>query len=146
MFNPNLLYLGSEFGAWCSLDRGKYWNKLGGNLPTVAVHEFAIHPTCGEIVAATHGRSLWVLDVSALRQLKPEQFAAGQPMLYQPTPVIRWRSEPTHGRTNRRFVGQNPPRGAQIFYSLPAQGVEKVSLKVVDISGATLRELPANKN
>src|SRR5438105_5592637 len=115
MFNPNLLYLGSEFGAWCSLDRGKYWNKLGGNLPTVAVHEFAIHPTAGEVVAATHGRSLWICDVSALRQITPEARKADA-FLYKPTSAIRWRPEPTHGRSGRRFVGENPPAGAMIYY------------------------------
>jgi S1-C subfamily serine protease len=142
--NPNLLYLGTEFGAWCSLDRGKSWNKLGANLPTVAVHEFAIHPTAGEIVAATHGRSLWVLDVSALRQLKPDQLAA-TPVLYQPSTTMRWRSQPAHGRTNRRFNGQNPTLGAQIYYSLP-KAAEKVSIKILDIAGNTLRELPGRKD
>src|SRR4029077_3954861 len=53
--NPDLLYLGSEFGIWISLDRGADWIKLNNNLPTVAVHEIAVHPTAGEIVAATHG-------------------------------------------------------------------------------------------
>ena len=139
-----LLYLGSEFGAWCSLDRGKSWNKLGANLPTVAVHEFAIHPTAGEIVAATHGRSLWVLDVSALRQLKPDQLVSA-PVLYQPNTTMRWRSVPAHARTNRRFNGQNPTLGAQIYYSLP-KSAEKVSLKILDIAGNTLRELPGSKN
>src|SRR5262249_3223369 len=56
--NPDLLYLGTEFAVWASLDRGKSWVKINNNLPTVAVHEIAIHPTAGEIVAATHGRSL----------------------------------------------------------------------------------------
>jgi photosystem II stability/assembly factor-like uncharacterized protein len=141
--NPNLLYLGTEFGAWCSLDRGKMWNKLGGNLPTVAVHEFAIHPANGEIVAATHGRSLWVLDVSALRQIKADNLA-DKPALYEPSAVVRWRVEPSHSGTSRRFVGENPARGAQIYYSLP-KNAEKVELKIVDIAGATLRELPVHK-
>ncbi|HKD38571.1 MAG TPA: hypothetical protein VKB78_17285, partial [Pirellulales bacterium] len=141
--NPNVLYLGTEFGAWCSLDRGKMWNKLGDNLPTVAVHEFAQHPANGEIVAATHGRSLWVLDISALRQVKAENLA-GAPALYEPSAVVRWRVEPSHGGTNRRFVGENPTRGAQIYYSLP-KNAEKVELKIVDITGATLRELPTRK-
>jgi photosystem II stability/assembly factor-like uncharacterized protein len=143
LVNPNLLYLGTEFGAWCSLDRGKSWSKLGGNLPTVAVHEFALHPTTGEVVAATHGRSLWVLDISALRQLKPENLA-DKPALYEPTAIVRWRGEPIRGGTNRRFIGQNPQRGAQLYYSLPKKA-EKVELKIVDISGATLRELPVSK-
>jgi S1-C subfamily serine protease/photosystem II stability/assembly factor-like uncharacterized protein len=137
--NPNLLFAGTEFGAWFSLDRGVYWNKLGTNLPTVAVHEFALHPANGEIVAATHGRSLWVLNVTALRQIKAENLAA-KPALYQPDTVVRWRSEPVRGRTNRRFVGQNPASGAQIYYSLPGKA-EKIALKIVDIEGKTVREL-----
>src|SRR5206468_325160 len=62
--NPNVLYLGTEFGVWCSLNRGQSWNSLNTNLPTVAVHELAQHPTNGELVAATHGRSLWILDIT----------------------------------------------------------------------------------
>jgi photosystem II stability/assembly factor-like uncharacterized protein len=140
--NPNLLYLGTEFGAWCSLDRGQTWSRLGSNLPTVAVHDFAIHPTAGEIVAATHGRSLWILDVTALRQLTPEALHA-EARLYRPATAIHWRLEPSRGSTNRRFVGTNPPDGAAIWYSL-GKNAEKVSLKVLDIDGKLVRELDAS--
>ena len=138
---PNLLYLGTEFGAWCSLDRGKTWKRLGSNLPTVAVHEFAIHPTAGEIVAATHGRSLWILDVTALRQLTPQALQADA-RLYRPATAIRWHLEPSRGQTNRRFVGENPPGGASIWYSLGKKAT-KANLKVLDIDGKLVRELKA---
>ena len=139
--NPNLLYAGTEFGAWCSLDRGKMWNKLGANLPTVAVFEFAQHPTNGQLVAATHGRSLWVLDVSALRQIKPV-YLAQTPQIYEPPPAVRWHAEPSRGTTNRHFAGQNPTFGADFYYSLPTEA-KKATLKIMDISGKTLREFPA---
>ena len=67
--NENLLLLGCEFSSWYSIDQGQTWTRIKGGLPTVSVHEFAIHPTAGEVVAATHGRSLWVGDLSVLRQL-----------------------------------------------------------------------------
>ena len=141
--NASLLFCGTEFGAWASIDRGKTWNSLNTNLPTVTVLEFAIHPTAGEVVAATHGRSIWILDVSALRQLTPEALKAPA-VLYAPISAIRWKTEPNHGRTNRRFAGENPPRGAMIYYSL-AQKAEKVSLKVFDVDGKTvLHELSAS--
>src|SRR5262249_33935080 len=118
--NPDLLYLGTEFAVWASLNRGKSWVKLNNNLPTVAVHEIAVHPTAGEIVAATHGRSLWVLDVTPLRQMTAAVLAA-KVNLFEPNAAVRWRSEPEkgpmYGGGHRRFVGVNPPRGAQIFYS-----------------------------
>src|SRR5205807_7314217 len=91
--NPNLLFLGTEFAAWVSLDRGRTWTKLNNNLPTVAVHELAIHPTAGEMVAATHGRSLWVVDITPLRQMTSDVLKA-RAHLFQPNLVTRWRSEP----------------------------------------------------
>src|SRR5262249_60135454 len=91
--NPELLYLGTEFGFWFSLDRGLSWNSLNTNLPTVAVHDVAIHPTSGEIVAATHGRSLWVLDVSPLRQTTRD-VAKADVHLFKPTWAVRWRGHP----------------------------------------------------
>lgn len=141
--NPNLLLLGTEFGAWFSLDRGSYWNKFNTNLPTVAIHELAVHPENGELIAATHGRSLWITDIGWLRQIRPEH-VKGEIALLQPGDVIRWHREPTRGRTNRRFVGQNPATDASIYYILPEK-VETVSLRVMDVEGNVLRELRVAK-
>jgi S1-C subfamily serine protease/photosystem II stability/assembly factor-like uncharacterized protein len=135
----DLLYCGTEFGLWVSLDRGAHWTKLNNNLPTVAVHEVAQHPVSGEIVAATHGRSLWACDVSALRQLKAEHFK-DQIALHQPVDLIRWQNEPSRGRTNRRFTGSNPASGAPLWYSLPAKA-QRVTLRIEDIEGRVVREL-----
>jgi photosystem II stability/assembly factor-like uncharacterized protein len=142
--NPNLLYLGTEFAAWASIDRGKNWTKINNNLPTVAVHEFAQHPTAGEMVIATHGRSLWVLDVTALRQMTPEALKA-KATLFRPNTVVRWRAEPQrgspYGQGSKHYVGQNPPPGAQLYFAL-AKKPEKASLKVLDYAGKTIAELP----
>jgi photosystem II stability/assembly factor-like uncharacterized protein len=141
--NQNLLLCGTEFAAFASINRGGSWTKINNNLPTVAVHEFAFHPTAGEVVAATHGRSLWVLDVAPLRQMSEELMRAAA-HLYQPTTAVRWRMEPgresPYSQSARKFVGTNPPFGATVYYSLgkPAQ---KVGLKVVDYAGQTVREL-----
>ncbi|HEY7428228.1 MAG TPA: PDZ domain-containing protein, partial [Gemmataceae bacterium] len=145
--NPDVLYLGTEFGVWVSIDRGGAWTRINNNLPTVAVHELAQHPASGEVVAATHGRSLWVLDTTPLRQTKPETLKA-QATLYRPATTMRWRREPTrgtpYGSGNHRFAGENPPFGAQIYYAL-AKNAEKVQLKIVDYAGQTVRELPVKK-
>ena len=137
--NENLLFAGTEFAAWASLDCGANWLSLNTNLPTVAVHEIAIHPTNGEIVAATHGRSLWACDISGLRQLKSEH-VTNQVALFEPEDVIRWRGEPRRGRTNRRYTATNPARGAQLWYALPAKP-KQVSLRIEDIEGRVVREL-----
>jgi photosystem II stability/assembly factor-like uncharacterized protein len=139
--NPNLLYCGTEFALFVSLDRGGSWTKINNNLPTVAVHEVAIHPTAGEIVAATHGRSLWILDVTALRQMASESVKE-KPTLYKPNTLVRWQDMPGRGRSGRRFVGQNPATTAQVYYSLPKKA-DKVALRFVDIDGKPMAELNA---
>src|SRR5207237_3765167 len=113
--------------------------KINNNLPTVAVHEFAIHPTAGEMVIATHGRSLWVVDISGLRQVTAATVKADA-QLMKPTTAIKWKTEANHGRTNRRFVGENPVTGATLFYAL-GKKAEKASIKVMDHEGKTVREI-----
>lgn len=143
LYNVNLLYLGCEFSAWVSIDRGESWTKFNSNLPTVSVHEFAIHPTAGEIVAGTHGRSLWIMNVTALRQMSSETIVADA-HLYTPSAGIIWQSEPSRGNSGlQSFSGQNPAEGTQIFYSLGKQAAD-VSLEIVDYRGRTVRELEAS--
>jgi S1-C subfamily serine protease/photosystem II stability/assembly factor-like uncharacterized protein len=141
--NRDLLYCGTEFAAWASLDRGRHWTKINSNLPTVAIHEFAQHPTGNDVVVATHGRSLWIVDAGPLRQMTSESVEAPA-WLYEPTPVVRWRSEPERGTGGgaQRFVAPNPPRGATIAYSLRKKA-EKAAIRVVDFTGQTVREIEA---
>ena len=67
----------SVFAVWATNNRGEYWTKINNNLPTVAVHEVAVHPTAGEIIVATHGRGVWILDVTPLRQATERVSSAG---------------------------------------------------------------------
>ena len=141
--NPNLLYLGTEFGAFASVNRGQAWTRINGDkgLPTVAVHEFAQPTTANDLVVATHGRSIWVMDVTALRQMTAE-VVKGKTTLFSPSPAIAWRSQgsvPFYS-SHRVFNGTNPPRGAMVDYVL-GKKAEKVSLVVRDVSGRTVREL-----
>jgi hypothetical protein len=128
-----------------SANRGQSWTKINNNLPTVAVHEFAQHPTNGEIVAATHGRSLWAADVTPLRQTTPEVLKAVA-HLYAPLPATRWRPEPgresPYSSSARKFVGTNPQEGAQIYYTL-GKKANAVSLKVFDFTGKQVRDIRA---
>ena len=144
--NPNLLYLGTEFAVYVSLDRGENWSKLNGTtLPTVAIHEFAQPITANEIVVATHGRSLWVLDVTTLRQINKE-IIEGKPTLFTPGNVTRWQMEIGKGAWfqtgTRKFVGDNPPRAALIAYTLKTKP-DKISLKITDVAGNSVATLAA---
>ncbi len=137
--NPNLLYLGTEFAFWISLDRGQNWTQCNQSLPTVAIHEVAMHESIDEIVLATHGRSLWACDVSALRGLSAKALAESSQLL-PPADVIRWRRQPSRGRTNRRYVAENPSRQAELWYTLAADAKE-VLVQIESIEGKKVAEL-----
>src|SRR5262249_2657736 len=96
-----------------------------------------------EMVAATHGRSLWVLEVTPLRQLKPAMVK--EATLLAPSTAIRWRREPTrgtiYGSGAREYYAENPQSGAHIYYALP-QKVGDLSLLVQDFTGKTVATLP----
>ena len=67
--NKNILYVGNDFGVYVSLNGGKFWYSLPGKLPTTYVHDLVIHPRDNIMIAATHGRGLYALDVEYLQNL-----------------------------------------------------------------------------
>lgn len=143
--NPNLLYLGTEFGIYASIDRGNDWTRINNNLPYVAVHEIAVHPTAGEIVAGTHGRSIWILDVTALRQLT-EKVRKQPTALLAPAKAIQWQS--LTGKRYygvKRFMGQNPTSGAVLYYTLSKKPA-KITLQVADLEGKLVAQLKPATN
>jgi len=149
LVNPNLLFLGTEFGVHVTLNRGKSWTKLGGNLPTVRVDEFAQPTTASELVVGTHGRSIWILDIHALRQMKAETLKK-EATVFQPAPATRWKlgvgGESPYSVTDRKFVGTNPTRGGVVEYLL-TKDAKKVTAKVLDATGKTVHtfERPETK-
>ncbi len=152
--NPNLLYCGTEFGIWVSVNRGVAWTRVNNNLPTVAVHEVAQPTTASEIVVATHGRSLWVLDVASLRQMsiRTEKIDDREKTIdpltspvtfFTPAAVVRWKLETgrefPYSKDVRKFYGTNPAHGANFEYML-TRPAAKASLKVTDVNGTVVRE------
>jgi photosystem II stability/assembly factor-like uncharacterized protein len=116
--NQNLLFLGTEFGAWASIDRGHSWTRINNNLPTVPVHDLKVHPLSGELIAGTHGRSAWVVDISAMRSMSTSSVKAAA-TLYPPNHVIQWKRKAQRADSGtRRFVGSNPDSDAHLYYSL----------------------------
>lgn len=68
--NPAVVYVGTDRGAYVSLDTGRTWHAAGSGLPSVPVHDLVVHPRDRELVAGTHGRSVWVLDVLPVQELR----------------------------------------------------------------------------
>ena len=158
--NPNLLFIGTETGVWYSLNGGKAWTRCMPNLPTVSVYDLAIHPRDGDLIAGTHGRSIWIMDdISALQQMNPE-IAASPAWLFSQRPAIRWDNVSRGGqRGHFWFAGENPPtvintsslpragfaNQGLIHYYVGEPSTDSLELEISDLSGRHFRKvkLPA---
>lgn len=119
--NPNLLFLGTEFGMYVSFNGGANWMKWTQGLPTVPVRDIAVHPRENDLIIATHGRSLYVIDdISPLREISGEVMKEKLHLFKVPDAVEyqtgRLSSFLSPGDT--AFVGQNKRIGAAITYYL----------------------------
>jgi hypothetical protein len=144
-----LLFVGTELGLWISIDGGGKWAKLeGGDFPSVAVREVQVHPRDNDLVIATHGRGVWIVDdLSPLRVLSSETL--GRSVAFLGGRTVQQRM-PAHGgwsEGDASFAGQNPASGAVITYYQRARhvfGRMKIEIldeagKIVDTIGATKR-------
>lgn len=140
--NPDLLYLGTEWGVYVSVDGGSRWDKLDANLPTVAVYDMVLHPRDYDLVVGTHGRSIWILDdTTALQQLTPE-VRRSDAWLFTPRRATRWvRINLGRKQPDFLFRGENPPAGALLHFWL-GEGFEgPVRLTVEDPSSDRVAEV-----
>ena len=136
-----LLYAGTERGVYVSFDDGAHWQSLRRNLPLVPVHDLAVKGN--DLVAATHGRSFWILtDVSPLRQLASGMTGARM-HLFKPAVAYRvsWGGGGGGGEDAEAHPhGKNPPNGAVIYYTL-ADSTSAVTMEFLDSAGHMVRKL-----
>jgi photosystem II stability/assembly factor-like uncharacterized protein len=141
LHNEDLLFAGTEFGVHASLDGGATFFPLRGDLPTVAVRDFAIQGRERELVAGTHGRGLFVLDIAGLEALTGKERQRDLALL-PPVRAIDWVRGParmTWG--DARFAAPNPPNGTAIHCWLANGWNGDLELTIADSGGATLRSL-----
>ena len=148
LVNRNLLFLGTEFGLWVSLDGGGKWARYkGGEMPSVAVRDLAIHPRDNDLVIATHGRGIWIIDdITPLRSLTPDVlsknavFMPQRPTIQRPSVGGGW----AYG--DAAFIGQNPPDDAVITYYLQKRHIfGDMKLEVLDSTGKVVSTIPTTK-
>jgi photosystem II stability/assembly factor-like uncharacterized protein len=146
--NPNLLFLGTEFGLFASTDRGGRWMQIRQNLPTVPVFDILIHPRENDLILATHGRSIWVMDdITPLEQLNQNAMNSGV-YLFDPRQAVMWRAWNNRSLTSdKAFYGQNPPNGAMINFYLkePLKDRENVTITIQDAAGQAVRTIVCNR-
>ncbi|HEX5073105.1 MAG TPA: hypothetical protein VFW03_07870 [Gemmatimonadaceae bacterium] len=139
--NRNLLYLGAEMGVWASWDRGAHWSSLRGDLPVVQVRDIQIHPRDNDLLLATHGRGLYILDdITALQQL--ESVKGSEAVLFDMRPAVRWNMWSRDGSQGQKsWRGENPLAGALITYYLKDQPPGEVNVTISDKDGKVVRHL-----
>ncbi|MGA7649023.1 MAG: glycoside hydrolase, partial [Terriglobales bacterium] len=135
----NLLYAGTEQGAYVSFNGGGHWQSLRLNMPMAAVHDLAIEQD--DLIAATYGRSFWILDdLSPLRQIDAQSPPA-KAVLFAPRPAIRIRRDENQDTPLPPEIpaGKNPPDGAILDYFLPAATASDIQLEIYDAEGKLIR-------
>ena len=134
--NPNLLFVGTEFALYASVDGGESWSRMMSHLPTVAIHDLVIHPRDADLVAGTHGRSIWIADdVTPLQQLTDEVLAKDVHMFENRTATKWVRINEGRKQPDFEFRGPNPPSGALIHYYLKRAPKDPVKIEIQDEEG-----------
>ena len=144
--NPDVLFVGTDVGAYLSVNRGRSWQRFMTGLPTVPVHDLKIHPRDRELVAATHGRSFWVVDIAALSQLSPAVMSADA-YLFEPPIAWQFADFPVEGQSTGQqfFAALSPPYGATISYRLATRQAG-LRIAIVDATGDTIQSINAPGN
>ena len=126
--NEDLLFVGTDVGAYASTNRGESWTKFMEGLPTVPVHDLRIHPRDSELIAGTHGRSIWIVDIAPLQQLSGGMLAEG-PMVIDPKPALQYGNAFVGGESvaQRTWRGDNARYGAEITYYVPEETADRIA-------------------
>ncbi|HEX7940137.1 MAG TPA: hypothetical protein VF483_14210, partial [Gemmatimonadaceae bacterium] len=137
----NVLFAGTERFMYFSTDSGANWSRLGGNLPTARYDDIIVHPRTKDLVIATHGRSLWILDDASPFAEWSASVAAEPAHLFnvrQATIINYWADVST--AAHAIYAAENPAEGAVFTYHL-SKAAQSVKFTVTNSSGRVVREL-----
>ncbi|MBT8288216.1 MAG: hypothetical protein KJO00_09365 [Bacteroidia bacterium] len=148
--NENLLFLGTEFGLYVTLNGGKSWSKFENNMPAAAVHFVDLQKRTNDLVMGTHGRGVIIIDdISPLRELTDEAMAK-KVHFFASEPFIMKDQSGSFGNgfgAETQFVGSNGPGGAQIKYLLPKRHTfGKMTMEIQDMEGNKVVSISPGKS
>jgi photosystem II stability/assembly factor-like uncharacterized protein len=147
--NPNLLFVGTEFGLWISVDGGQRWAQYkGSNFPAAAVRDIVVHAREGDLVLATHGRGIWIIDdISPLRVLGPDLMSK-EAVLIPGRPAMQYFE--TFGgwpEGDEAFSGRSRPTEAQITYYQKGRHIfGDLKIEIFDPSGKLIDTVAGSKH
>lgn len=134
----NIVYLGTEEGIWISFDGGGTWQSFQNDLPTVSVHDIRMHPKADDLVIATHGRGVYIMDDMTPVQRLQRAVAQGT-WLFAPRVSYEWSLHEYDEGTYTNYAADNPPNGVAItFYQKQPQKTAP-KIEILDARGRTIR-------
>ncbi|HET9406514.1 MAG TPA: glycosyl hydrolase [Candidatus Sulfotelmatobacter sp.] len=146
--NPNLLFVGTEFGLWISIDAGQHWAQYkGSNFPAAAVRDIAVHPREGDLVLATHGRGIWIIDdISPLRKLTPELMSQ-EAVLIPGKATQYFQANGGWPEGDETFSGPSRPEEAQINYYQKGRHIfGDLKIEILDKDGKLVDTVAGSKH
>jgi len=137
--NANVLYLGTDYGIWVTVDQGKTWTPFTTSQPAMVIRDLAIQKRDREMAIGTYARGFWVADIAPIKEFKPEVFQEAA-HLFDPQAATRWNRFERRGETLGEMVkANNPPVGATIYYYLKADA-QNVKVTIKDLEGNVVQE------
>ncbi len=145
--NEDLLFLGTEFGLFITIDGGKNWSRFTNNMPAAAVHFIDLQKKTSDLVMGTHGRGAIIIDdISPLRQISQEVLAKEVHFFETKPAIIKEESGFGGGSTELQFVGDNPNTSSKIIYYLKKRHTfGKMTLSIQDQDGNEVVNLTPGK-
>ncbi len=141
--NPDLLFVGTDFQVFASVDRGASWVSMKNNMPTNPVHDMQIHARDDDLVVATHGRGIYVADIGGLAEMTSEVMESDA-WFFQPEDEIRWQAVDFTNYASSNFRGESEPEEVTLRYYLgeDVEGpvtftVYQGNVAIAEIEGAT---------
>jgi hypothetical protein len=141
--NKDLLIVGNDLGVWVSVDAGRRWDRLRANLPTVPVHDLAIHPRENDLVLGTYGRGVFVGDISHLQELSTAVLSKpGHLFAIEPRTPYGFRALGNYHLFGNAYIEvPNEPEAVVVSYYLAAKDEKGARVTITDIRGESVAQL-----
>ncbi|HKS08682.1 MAG TPA: hypothetical protein VJS13_03985 [Pyrinomonadaceae bacterium] len=147
--NKDLLYVGTEYGLYISLNGGGEWKPFMSGMPVMRVDDILVHPRDNDLIVGTHGRGIYILDdITPLQQLSEKKVLDTEVHLFDVRPGTIWMNDPRLGRYwggAKLFRGANPAPGTAISYYLKSTPSGDVKIAISDYTGKVVRNITGTK-
>jgi hypothetical protein len=141
--NPNVLYLGTDYGVFVTIDKGKTWTAFSTSAPNVIIRDLAVQKRDRDLVIGTYGRGIYIADIAPLKEMTADNLGKDA-YLFDPEEVVRWNRLERRGESYGEFAKvDNPAIASTIYYYLKGEP-KAVKLIIKDLEGTLVQELAGN--